>query len=134
MNTEEQINELNTYARLRLAPSPIHGIGVFAMRDIQKGTRLYAQVAPRGFKISKGNLSKLLPEVKQYILERWPLALNNESFAWPDCFIQGYMNHSKEYNYDLKTDTALRDIKTGEEVTENYKDIENWQDIFTWLE
>ncbi len=133
MNTEEQLNELNSYARLRLAPSPIHGIGVFAIRDIPKGTRLYAQVAPRGFKISKGNLNKLFPEIREYILERWPLAAKGESFAWPDCFIQGYMNHSDEFNYDLKTDTTTRDIKVGEEITENYRDIEGWQDIFTWL-
>lgn len=127
------IEELNSIVKIKLAPSKIHGIGVFAMRHIPKGTRLYAQAYPRSFRVSPGNLNKLLPDIKKYLLGKWPYMAKGGSFAWPDCFIQGYMNHSDEFNYDLKTDTAIRDIKADEEITENYKDIDGWQSIYTWI-
>lgn len=41
MTQQEQINELNITVKCKLGLSFIHGIGVFAMRDIQKGQKCY---------------------------------------------------------------------------------------------
>jgi SET domain-containing protein len=133
MSTTNAIDFLNATVKLRIAPSPIHGVGVFAMRDIPKGTKLYADRAPQPYRISEGNLSKLFPDVLTELSERWPRMLLGEGFAYPYCFIQGFMNHADEPNYDNALDIALCDIKAGEEVTEDYRAIPGWEKAFPWL-
>ena len=132
-NTEDQINRLNAMVKLRIAPSPIHGVGIFAIRDLVKGEKLWATEFPRPYKISPSNLDKLFPEVKQLILERNCRAVLGEAFMYPDMNHQAYTNHSDEPNYDCQLDMALRDIKGGEEITENYKQIPGWDKVFPFL-
>lgn len=43
------------------------------------------------------------------------------------------MNHSPEPNYDAVSDTAIRTIKAGEEVMEDYRLIDGWQEVFPFL-
>ena len=38
MNKEALLNELANTTYVMIKPSPLHGIGVFAIRDIPKGT------------------------------------------------------------------------------------------------
>lgn len=133
MTQDEQINFLNSAVKVKLAPSKLHGIGVFAIKDIPKGTKLYATMAPKVFHIPFGSWKKLFPEVGEQILERWPNIINNSPFVWPDTNIQAFMNHADDYNYDGKLDVVIRDIKKGEEITEDYRDVENYQKVFKWL-
>jgi len=130
---DEVINFINTAVRVRIAPSKIHGVGVFAIRDIPKGTKLFANTVPKVFHIPYGSINKLFPEVRDLILERWPNIINGSSFAWPDTNIQAFMNHSDDYNYDGVLDVVIRDVKKGEEITEDYRDIPNYDKIFKWL-
>lgn len=127
----EAITELNERVCIRIAPSPIHGVGIFAARDIAKDKKLYLDHRPVIYKISPGNLSKLLPAVKQLILERWPRAVIAEPFIYPDAVFSAYMNHADDAN--VKDDIALRDIQAGEELTEDYRLIPKWQEIYSWL-
>ena len=124
MTNQEQINELNTQVRCKLASSKIHGVGVFTIRDIRKGEKLYCwfNEHPKIYTIPYGSLSKLFPEVKEIILQRWSGVINGSAFRSPndDQWLILFMNHSDEPNYDKITDTALRDIKKSEEVTSNY--------------
>jgi SET domain-containing protein len=131
--SQADIDYLNSIVRLRVAPSPVHGVGIFATKDIPKGTKLYADQAPLPYKISKGNLDKLFPDVKDLLLERWPRMVEGEAFAFPDIFFQGYMNHSDDPNYDNKTDTTLKDIQAGEEIFEDYRNIPGWEQVYTFL-
>lgn len=130
---DDQIALLNSLIRIKLSPSEIHGVGVFAMRDIQKGARLYAEMTPRLFKIPYGSFKKLFPDVRQLILERWPQVMNGSAFAYPTERIQAFMNHSTEPNYDAINDIMLEDVKGGEEITEDYALIPNSDKIFPWL-
>ena len=41
MTIEEQIAELNEEVKCHIAPSPIHGIGVFTLCDVTRGEKLY---------------------------------------------------------------------------------------------
>lgn len=134
MDYEAHISFLNSSVVARIAPSPIHGVGVVAIRDIAKGQRLYADRAPFVYRISKGNLGKLLPEVRSVLAERWPAMELGNPFVFPDVNFQGYMNHSDDPNYCNKTDTALRDIRKGEEITEDYRNIDGWKVAFPWLD
>ena len=133
MNTEQQIDFLNTTVRMRLAPSTLHGVGVFAMKDIPKGTKLFADRAPTPYKISAGSINKLFPDVRAHLIERWPQIVNGGGFVYPDVHLQGYMNHSDTPNYDAHLDLTLKDIATGEEILEDYRQISGWEQAFSWL-
>lgn len=133
MTQEETINFLNTAVKVKLAPSKIHGIGVFAITDIPKGTKLFATMAPQIFHIPYGSINKLFPEVKEQILERWPNIVNNQKFAWPDTKIDAFMNHSDDPNYDPELDLTTREIKKDEEITEDYRLVPNYEKVFKWL-
>lgn len=122
MTDSEIINHLNETVWCTLAPSPIHGIGVFAIRDIPKGQKLYCRIPSETSPISLSTFEGLHPEILTMIKQRWPLALKGDYFHSPNdsAKLILFMNHSDTPNYDDYTDTALFDIKRGEEITENY--------------
>lgn len=139
MGNERQIDRLNSMVKCKLAPSPIHGIGVFAIRDIGKGQKLWADIFPQFYSLPYSNFGKLFPEVRDLLLERWPgiaggqTIIEGTRFAYPDTLLQAYMNHQDDPSYDAFLDIARRDIKAGEEITENYRLILGWQIAHTWL-
>ena len=138
LSKEQQIAELNTEVRCTLAPSQIHGVGVFSIRDIKRGERLYClpNLAPKFYNIPFGSLSKLFPEIKELVLARWASVVNGSIFQSPnsDAGLLFFVNHSDEdYNYDVVSDTALRDIKKGEEILEDYKVMTNWEKVYDWI-
>ena len=133
MTEEQQIKMLNIVVRTKLAPSEVHGIGVFALNDIPKGTKLYTTMYPQPFKISPDNLNGLYPEVREYLMSKWSRMVNGEAFMCPDTNFQAYMNHSNKPNYDNKTDLTTKLIKAGEEVFEDYRNIEGWAKVFKFI-
>lgn len=124
---------INEVAKVRLGISNVHGIGVFAMRDIKKGERVYADAMPNMLDVPYEEFKKIRPEIAELILERFPRVVGGSQFMVPDTLMQLYMNHSDKPNYDNKTDKALRKINAGEEVLENYRDIEDWEKVYPWL-
>ena len=134
MNDLEATTFLNTIQKVYLAPSKIHGIGVFALFDLKKGDKIYADEVARIYHIAPGNQSKLFPEIKKMILEQWPRATIEGKFAWPTTRWIAYMNHSLKSNYHGGQDVMLKDVKRGEEITENYCLIEGASELFKdWL-
>lgn len=133
MIKEQQIERLNERFKARIGPSPIHGVGVFAMRDVAKGQSLYSDATPEVYTLRYSDLNKLFPEIKQLLLERFPSIVMGSRFVYPTDRLQAYMNHSENPNYDAINDVALQDIKQGEEVTENYRLILGYQQVFKWL-
>ena len=135
MTRQQQILELATTVKCKLEPSPLHGIGVFAIRDIHKGERLYCYPAPdnraKYYTLTFAALKELPEEVRDLIIQRWPCVANDEYFLSPnfDQRLISYMNHSDTPNYDELTDQALRDIKRGEEITEDYRHIPNFEQV-----
>lgn len=125
--------ELNEQVWCTLAPSKIHGVGVHAIRDIPKGQKLYLR--DKGQKIYT-SLDKLLPEIRAIIVGRWPLSLAGGQYPSPnsDAWMVSFINHSEESNYDLATDTALKDIKKDEEILEDYKLCPTYKEAFPWLD
>ena len=133
-NQEIQLAELNSIIKANLGLSKIHGIGVIAVRSISKGDKIYADKLPNVYHIPYGSINKLFPEAKKIILERWPSIINGSKFIYPDARLLSFMNHSLEPNYDPETDTALRKIEVGEEITENYCSMENAEKVYSWLD
>ena len=138
LSKEQQILELNNEVRCTLAPSKIHGIGVFALRNIQKGERCYVrpEMIPRFYDIPFGSLSKLFPEIKALVLDRWASVVNGSLFCSPndDAHLLMFCNHSSEPNYDVVSDTALKDIPKNTELFEDYCAMDNAEKAHPWLD
>lgn len=126
MTIEEQIAELNDQVRCRLGTSPIHGIGVFAMRSVAKGDKLFTAWDPYGayfYHIPLNRFDELRPEIRALILDRWAMPDGGRPFRSPnaDANLMSFMNHSDQPNCEYGI--ALRDIEAGEEITEHYLEL-----------
>lgn len=133
-----QIEYLNKTVKCRLGVSNIHGIGVFAIRDILQGEELHIQDQHSDFEIFTVPYSKfneLLPEVAELILNHWPAIRNGSFFKAPnqETNFLSYMNHSRNANYQLETDTAIKNISKDEEITNDYRKMLNAFKIFNFL-
>lgn len=130
---KEAIKLLNDIVKIRIAPSSIHGVGVIAMRNMKKGEKLYADSIPNAFDLPYSKLDELRKDVKEIILSHWPNIINGSNFLYPVTKMTAFLNHSDDPNYDAKEDVLLKDVKKGEEITENYKLIKNADKVFPWL-
>ena len=126
----DQIAEINSQVKATVGVSKIHGVGVIAITSIPKGNRIYANELPRMYKVPYGSINKLFPEIKKIILDRWPSLVNGGRIIIHDVRLLSLMNHSPDPNYAPETDTALRDINAGEEITENYREMRGWERVF----
>ncbi len=123
---------INRSTYTRFAPSPIHGIGVFAVRRIPKGTDPFAQGPDFDYvKVPPAALDALDPEVKRLLTD---LCVFEDGVLWVPSFGlvgagQGwYLNHSTMPNMGTPQDGeehgdafyALRDIEPDEELTIDY--------------
>ena len=131
--TDEAIKLLNEIVKIRLAPSGVHGVGVFAMRDIKKGEKLYTDIIPHQFDLPYSKFKKLNPDVRDLVLGQFPLIVDGSHFLYPVAKMSAYLNHSDTPNYDGVNDAALKKIKAGEEVTEDYRLIPCFEKVYPWL-
>jgi len=116
------------YARIR--PSKIHGVGVFAIRDIPKGIKIFAGDDSELIWMKRSAL-KLddLPEAIKRLYDQFCLIKDKgETYGCPKSFnlmtVPWYLNHSKNPNVGCDKNYiffALRNIKEGEELTADYE-------------
>lgn len=131
MDTTNTTELLNNTMKCMIGVSPVHGVGVIAMRDIKEGEQLYTSgIMPDWYTLE--TTESLKPEIKEKLLERWPLVEQGSVFLYPDVWLMSYMNHSATPN--SKDDIAIKDIAKGEEVTEDYRSIRDYKKIYTFLE
>jgi len=121
----------NTYCRL--GPSKIHGVGVFAVRNIPAGTNPFKGLERRRwYKFKMEELKHLDGAVLKMIDDFFGFEKDGTVFL-PECGLNGidisfFLNSSSSPN--LKTIDggsvfiALREIKKGEELTVDYKTYE----------
>lgn len=118
---------LNATVWATLAPSPIHRIGVFAIRDIPKGTMITDNTVnnPTDFHtfiLVEKDFEMLRQPIQRLILDRTLFEEGRKmKFISPndDVVLRSFMNHSDTPNTD--GEYALRDIKAGEELTESFR-------------
>lgn len=132
-NIKNAIDLINEIAKIKLAPSSVHGIGVFAMRDIKKGEKLQPNTIPYLFDIPFKEFKKINKEIVNEVIGQYPLVTTGSHFLYPTTRFISYMNHSDTPNYDAKEDIVLKDITAGEEIFEDYTKIDNWEVAFPWL-
>jgi SET domain-containing protein len=112
----------------RLKPSPIHGIGVFAIRDIPKGTNIFKDDLSEMIWVDRVEVQRKSGEIRRLyddfcVLDDGkygcPNGFNNLTVAW-------YINEpleGQEPNVECSGDYdffAARDIEAGEELTVDY--------------
>lgn len=133
MTKEELLQELagNTWVMLR--PSPIEGIGVFALRDIPKGRRdMFSKPddASEWITVSKAEIAAL-PAHAQFLVGNYCLYDDENYFVPAQGFkkidLSLFLNHSDKPNIISVEDgdyfETTRDIKEGEELVIDYGEI-----------
>jgi len=110
----------------RLKPSPIHGIGVFAIRRIPKGSCVFGADDAALVWVPKKQIEHLPAPLKK-LYDDFSVIKGNR-FGCPTSFndltISWYLNHSENPNVaadDSFRFYALRGIEEGEELTVNYR-------------
>jgi hypothetical protein len=128
---DDVIHHLKYNVKTKLGISPIHGIGVFAIRDIQKGEDLFPiWEYDSGIYVIPNERLKELPEEVFELLDMYFI---NEDFGYKIIRLFNGMNllaHmisycNSTYNTDFTQNIsiggiAIRDIKAGEEILESY--------------
>lgn len=101
--------------KIYIAPSPIHGYGIFAARNLKKGEIVYRVTGKSVRWIVK---DKETAQVGQ----DW-FGIGKNIWRDPGNDVPKYQNHSSNPSCGIKgtvTVCALRDIKKGEEITIDY--------------
>jgi SET domain-containing protein len=114
-----------------LKPSPVHGIGVFAIRDIPKGCRnIFSKGHGKWIKVPIAEVEKLPPHSKD-LVETY-CVFDEVNYFVPDYGFKvmdmvNYLNHSSAPNIISVSDgedfEALTDIPAGTELLINYEHI-----------
>ncbi len=131
MTKETLLKQLQQDTYVMLKPSPVHGIGVFAIRDIPKGCRtIFSSGVGEWIKLPIKEV-EALPAHSRSLIETYCL-YDEENYFVPDYGFKLmdlvlYLNHSATPNIisinEGEQFEALRDIKEGEEVLINYGSI-----------
>lgn len=127
-------NYILNYVFVKLKPSKIQGVGVFALRDIPKNTYLFQSWNDDSgyYSIEESKLQTLPKELYSHIKDiflyspEFPKDTNTyiqltKGCHWIYTTPYYFVNSDiKNYNIDKDTFKTTRDIKVGEEILSNY--------------
>jgi len=116
--------------KTRVALSTIHGMGLFAVEFMPRGTSIWRFEPGFDREFTPEQFAALPPEAQAHL--RWFAYVDRQSGAW---VLNGdhacFMNHSADPNTGAPNDArppvvtvARRDIGAGEELTCNYWDFD----------
>ena len=131
MNKGALLKQLAESTYVMIKASPVHGIGVFAIRDIPKGTQdIFSQGIGDWIEVSKEEV-EALPKHSRDLIENHCL-FDEQSYFIPDYGFKLvdlviYLNHSDRPNVvsinDGERFEAISDIACGEELFVDYGTI-----------
>jgi SET domain-containing protein len=116
----------------RIKPSKIHGVGVFAIREIPKDTYIFTGDNSKMVWVDKSIIDKQDIEIKRLYDDF--CIIKGDKYLCPDNFnnlnVGWYLNESK-YNPNVRCDEnydfyALRDIKKDDELTVDYSTFSDY--------
>lgn len=133
MTKEELLQELEGNTWVMIKPSPIEGIGVFALRDIPKGCRsMFSQSNDheQWISVSKTEVDQLPVHAKALIENYCLYDADNyfvPNYGFKKMDLVNFLNHADKPNIISINDgeffEALLDIKIGEELVIDYGEI-----------
>ena len=109
-----------------LKPSPISGIGTFAVSLIPKGTPVWKLDERFYVLVNEAEIPTFPPIIQNLIRKYGYPHLIRDGVICCDIDNGRFMNHSDAANTDFRDPRqglALRDIEPGEEITCNYNDF-----------
>jgi SET domain-containing protein len=118
------------HIQYKLDKSKYHGIGLFADQNIKKGQLIYTASPTLDLNITKEQFDSL-NEVEQKEVKYWGFWIEQDKVWHVDFDVSKFINHSLDatVTQDLTKEdaylVATRDIKTGEELTQNYLEFES---------
>lgn len=122
------------HIKYKLDRSDHHGIGLFADEDIPKGAIIYTASPTLDLNITQEQFDSL-DEKEKAEVRYWGF-FDEPSQKWHvDFDVSHFMNHSydstttQDSNHDEAYLIATRDIKKGEELTQNYLEFETQEDL-----
>jgi len=131
MTKEELLQELSAETYITLKPSPVHGIGVFALCTIPKGCKtIFSRNVGNWIKVPVADIEKL-PAHSRNLVETYCL-YDEQDYYLPDYGFKvmdmvNYLNHAAIPNVISVNDgeyfESLREIREGEELFVNYSAI-----------
>jgi SET domain-containing protein len=131
MKRTDLLNRVLRDCYCRLRPSNIHGIGVFAVRDIPKGRNPFKTLpkyADFGYvRITDDELDALSPRLSELIRSLFIPAdgtMYVPNYGTNVVRLNCYLNHSTSPNMRTRNGfdfTSLRKILVGEELTVDYR-------------
>lgn len=131
MTKEALLAELTNNTYVMIKPSPIEGIGVFAIRNIPKGTRgIFSKGIGNWIEVPKQEVAAL-PEHARLLVENYCLYDEEHYFIADYGFkvmdLVNFLNHSDHPNLISLNDgedfETTRDIACGEELLIDYGTI-----------
>lgn len=133
LNKAQLLLELQQHIYAMIKPSPINGIGVFALRFIPKGCRdMFSRpgAADEYIEVSKKEIENL-PAYAKHLIETYCLFDAENYFVPADGFkkmdLVNFLNHSNNPNIISIDDgnyfEAIKDIQEGEELLVDYGEI-----------
>jgi SET domain-containing protein len=131
MNQQELLHDLGRHTYAMLKPSPVHGIGVFALCDIPKGcTEIFSKNTGEWIKVPIAEVEKL-PAHSRNLVETYCLYDADNYYVADYGFklmdLVNYLNHSSSPNLASVNEgqyfIATKDIAAGEELLVDYGQI-----------
>ena len=138
-NKKQLLAHLKNDVYCRVMPSPIAGVGVFAVKDIPTKTDPFREgnEDKSWIPFTKNEFSEIHPGVLQSIRD---LFVFSDGCYWvPDqgmytISIAQFLNHSKNPNVEIDKDAEFfltkKKIKTGEELTIDYRIFDEAENRF----
>lgn len=133
MTKEDIIKDLENNIYCRIQPSTIHGVGVFAIKNITKGTNpfiTYMNIDVVAVPEKEIMENKKIPDAVKEMIRAFYVVQNGmiycDARSLNEVNIPYFLNHSTTPNLDAKeiddetNFTANRDIVPGEELTADY--------------
>jgi SET domain-containing protein len=131
MTKAQLLQELSANTWCMLRPSPLHGIGVFALCDIPQGCNtLFSSGVGNWIPVPKAEVAQLPPHSRE-LVENYCLYDEENYFVADYGFkvldLVNFLNHSDTPNIasqnEGETFVALRNIACGEELLVDYGTI-----------
>lgn len=122
------------HIKYKLEASPLHGVGMFAAEDIAKGALIYTPSPLLDVNLTEEQFDSLDPREQEEV--RWWGFFDRTSQKWHvDFDVTHFINHAvdaivtQDESHAEAYLVAARDIRAGEELTQNYLEFESKEDL-----